>query len=151
MKKKSGFTLIELVVVMGIIAVLSSIAVPRVQSTLKRAKDTKGVATLSLLRTGSNLYFSEQGETLGKKGETLGESHIELLISRDYFDKGIKKMFNESNYKVPVGTVQNCSQGGENEKSTDDELEIHFLDDGISLEFQGGDLSDTNCKLWSEI
>ena len=150
MKKREGFTLIELVVVMGIIGVLSSIAVPRLQSSLRRAKDTKALSTLSLLRTASNLYYSEQGEQLGKEGESLGESHINLLIEREYFDNGIKKMFTETGYKIPVGTVQECKEG-ENEKSGTTDLEVVFLSDGISLEFKGEKYMDTNCKLWSEL
>lgn len=150
MKKRAGFTLIELVVVMGIIGILSSIAVPRVQTSLRRAKDTKALATLSLLRTASNLYYSEQGEKLGKDGESLGEDHIKTLIEKEYFDEGIKKMFTKTGYKIPVGTVQECGDG-ENKKSDTEELEIVFLSDGISLEFNEDKFMDTNCKVWSEL
>ncbi|MGL5055845.1 MAG: type II secretion system protein [Fusobacteriaceae bacterium] len=152
MKKREGFTLIELVVVMGIIGVLSSIAVPRLQSSLRRAKDTKALSTLSLLRTASNLYYSEQGEKLGKDGESLGETHINLLVEKEYFGNEIKKMFTETGYKIPVGTVQVCTGDGEgNEKTDIEDLEVVFLSDGISLEFKGENYMDTNCKLWSDL
>lgn len=60
-RKNSGFTLIELVVVVAIIGVLASIITPRIRTSLMKAKDAKVVASLDALRTAANVYYAEKG------------------------------------------------------------------------------------------
>ncbi|TSC93438.1 MAG: putative General secretion pathway protein GspG [Candidatus Berkelbacteria bacterium Licking1014_7] len=53
----TGFTLIELVIVIAIIGVLSSIAVVMVSGQTKKAKDTKSVSDLKEMQKALNLYY----------------------------------------------------------------------------------------------
>lgn len=64
MSKKNGFTLIELVVVIMIIAILGAIAAPRLMSTRQTAVDAGLIKTLANVRNAISIYTSENGGVL---------------------------------------------------------------------------------------
>ena len=70
-----GFTLIELIVVMSIIATLLTIAVPRYFKSLERSKEAVLRQDLSVLRDAIDKYNAD----LGHKPETL-----ESLVEHSY-------------------------------------------------------------------
>ncbi len=51
MKKQSGFTLIELMIVVAIVAILAAVALPAYQNYTKKAKMTELVAATGALKT----------------------------------------------------------------------------------------------------
>ncbi len=55
---KKGFTLIELMVVIAIIAILSAIALPSIDKIRARSRDSKRVAELSQIRLALEHYFN---------------------------------------------------------------------------------------------
>lgn len=57
---KSGFTLIELMLVVAIIAVMGSIFSPRVDLLLQKATQAKCKSNLGSIRSSLALYYSEQ-------------------------------------------------------------------------------------------
>ena len=61
-RKNKGFSLIEVLVVLGIIGILSSFITPRVMNYMAEAKDVKVKSTLEALRTASELYYLEEGK-----------------------------------------------------------------------------------------
>jgi len=56
-----GFTLIELIVVMAIVALLSSIAAPRYFASLQRSKETALRSSLATLRDAIDQYAADKG------------------------------------------------------------------------------------------
>ncbi|HBS47788.1 TPA: hypothetical protein DEO28_01835 [Candidatus Dependentiae bacterium] len=62
LQSKKAFSLIELLVVIGIIAVLTAIAVPNYFKYLAKAKQVEVAANLTALYTAEQIYFSENGE-----------------------------------------------------------------------------------------
>jgi general secretion pathway protein G len=68
-KPRRGFTLIELIVVMSIIATLLTIAVPRYFKSLERSKEAVLRQDLAVLRDAIDKFDSD----LGHKPETLAE------------------------------------------------------------------------------
>lgn len=61
MKKQSGFTLIELMIVVAIIAILAAIAMPAYKSYVARSKFTEVEAGASALKTQVQLCFLDKG------------------------------------------------------------------------------------------
>jgi general secretion pathway protein G len=61
LRKESGFTLIELMVVLTIIALLLTIAVPRYFSSLERSREAVLRQDLSVLRETLNKYYGDKG------------------------------------------------------------------------------------------
>lgn len=59
--KKSGFTLVELLVVMAVIALLLSIAVPRYFSSVEKSREAVLRENLSLTRQALDKYYGDNG------------------------------------------------------------------------------------------
>jgi type II secretion system protein G len=58
---RTGFTLIELIVVMAIVALLVSIAAPRYVASVERARETSLLASLSTMRQAIDQYAADRG------------------------------------------------------------------------------------------
>ncbi|WP_047382842.1 MULTISPECIES: type II secretion system protein [unclassified Cetobacterium] len=61
MKRREGFSVIEIILVLGVIGILSSFIVPKVRDYLAMAKDSKAINTLQNLRVASETYYLEKG------------------------------------------------------------------------------------------
>ena len=61
-RRESGFTLIELVVVMAIIAILASLAVPIFTAQLKRAREAVLKEDLHVMRNAIDSYTMDKGK-----------------------------------------------------------------------------------------
>jgi prepilin-type N-terminal cleavage/methylation domain-containing protein len=64
MKKFCGFTLIELMVVILIVAVLAAAAVPLMRGRIDRSKWTEANAAAGSIRTAMKAYLMETGNTV---------------------------------------------------------------------------------------
>ena len=53
MKHQSGFTLIELMIVVGIIGIMAAIAIPQYQNYVARAQVSEGFSCTAAAKTGS--------------------------------------------------------------------------------------------------
>ncbi|HHW56716.1 MAG TPA: prepilin-type N-terminal cleavage/methylation domain-containing protein [Clostridia bacterium] len=60
-KDERGFTLIELIVVIAILGILATIAVPRVTTSLSNAKTNADEANLKILQNAVERYYIEKG------------------------------------------------------------------------------------------
>lgn len=65
MKLQRGFTLIELMVAVVIVAILAGIAVPAYTDYVKRGKITEATATLAGLRLQAEKFFSDNRTYVG--------------------------------------------------------------------------------------
>ncbi|MDO8743193.1 MAG: prepilin-type N-terminal cleavage/methylation domain-containing protein [Candidatus Azambacteria bacterium] len=61
-KKEKGFTLLELLVVIGIIGLLSSIIVVNLTGARKKARDVKRVADIRTIQTALESYYGKNGQ-----------------------------------------------------------------------------------------
>ena len=58
-KLQKGFTLIELMIVVAIIAILAAVAAPKFGVQIKKAKDAKGLAVIGVLRSASTVEYAD--------------------------------------------------------------------------------------------
>lgn len=61
MKRSRGFTLIELIVVMAIVALLASIAAPRYFHSLEKSKETALRSSLTVMRDAIDQFAADKG------------------------------------------------------------------------------------------
>jgi len=62
---QSGFTLIELVIIIVVLGILSAVAIPKYQSITSEAKEASCRAALGGLRSGITIYYANQAVTTG--------------------------------------------------------------------------------------
>ncbi len=94
-RKNKGFSLIEVLVVLGIIGILSSFITPRVMNYMAEAKDVKVKSTLEALRTASELYYLEEGKPFMDAVGSIKNEDLEKL--EEYLSNNLKGIFREGN------------------------------------------------------
>lgn len=72
MKKQSGFTLIELMIVVAIVAILAAVALPAYRSYVQRSKFAEVTTAASGLKIQVQLCFLEQGGLTNCNNSTSG-------------------------------------------------------------------------------
>lgn len=101
MKKNKGFSIIEVVLVLGVIGILSSFIVPKTRNYLAMAKDTKAINVLNNIRMASETYYLENGKELiegeiSEEGKPLTSTDIEK----------IRKYMRDSNFQSSSGNIK---------------------------------------------
>lgn len=76
LKSNSGFTLLELVIVLSIVSIIASAAVSTFVDIANRAFDVQEDATMRSLQNGALLFFAENGRWWGVNGT---ENPFDLL------------------------------------------------------------------------
>jgi len=76
---RRGYTLIELIIVMAIISILVSIAVPLYQKSLTRTKETMLHSHLSLLRTVIDEYTFDKKKAPQTLDDLVGEGYLRAV------------------------------------------------------------------------
>jgi len=59
-KKRSGFTLIEIIIVLALIGILVGLGLPQYRSATKRARETALKENLYIMRTLINQYYTDK-------------------------------------------------------------------------------------------
>jgi prepilin-type N-terminal cleavage/methylation domain-containing protein len=76
---RAGFTLIELVVVMSILALLVAIAAPRYFGNLERSRETALRQTLAVTRTAIDQFYADNGSYPEDLGALVARRYLRSL------------------------------------------------------------------------
>lgn len=64
-RNQKGFTLIELVIIIVVLGILASVAIPKYKSIVAEAKEAAAQGSLGSLRSGISIYYANEAVTTG--------------------------------------------------------------------------------------
>lgn len=103
---KKGFTLIELIVVIAIIGLLSTIAVVALGGARTKARDARRLSDLKQLQTALELYASDENSYPPGNGVNLGKTDYMCIDSDGWHASGCVSPYMG---KVPTDPVPNSN------------------------------------------
>lgn len=96
MKNKNGFTLMEMIAVIGIISLMALLVLPEIINQLGEKKKNIGDTTKSLIYASAELYFTDRVMSYPK---TVGKIYcvkLEKLVEAEYLKSPLKDLENGS-------------------------------------------------------
>ena len=105
-KQARGFTLIELIVVMVIVALLVTIAAPRYFGSLQKSKETALRQTLAVTRDALDKFYGDNGKY---------PDNLEALIAKRYLRSLPVDPITESSSTWTVVAPEDATKGGVND------------------------------------
>ena len=87
--RKGGFTLVELMVVVAVIAILAAIAMPQFLSAADRARNAKETADIQIIKNATQLYMIDKNVDTPPTVESLYEEgylteHVKTAKDKEY-------------------------------------------------------------------
>lgn len=96
-RKKRGFTLVELVIVIAILALLAAIALPKFVNSRQKARITAHNANVRVLKSAATTYLADKGNPEDRVEWTNGSGE-----SGEYIDKWPENPLGGNDYKVTI-------------------------------------------------
>ncbi len=130
-----GFTLVELLIVVIILAVLASVAIPQFSSSTDDAKEAALDSTLAEMRNAIELYYHQHGEYPSANGDGTNLSNSVAAFTTQL------TQFTDTDGVVNATKTATYKYGPYLKKQ---QLPINPIDDSSSLVIEtGGDITDT--------
>jgi len=101
-KSKKGFTLIELVVVIAVIAILTAIAIPAFSNVMSQANASVDAANVRMLKSAGSMYITDPAIA-----NPAGGTELTQVMLASYLDGGVipNKAGTSTKWTVTVNTA----------------------------------------------
>src|SRR3989338_10355843 len=118
--RKVGVTLTEVLIVVVILGILATLALPMFVKTIEKAKVGEAMSNLNLIRTGQKIYFLEQSNFSGN----ITSLNIEDPNSEGsrYFSYEITTEYNSDDFTA------RATRGGEGAQSAPAPYDTYYYD-----------------------
>lgn len=114
-KTKKGFTLIEMIVVVVIVAVLAAVAVPMVETSVKREKEIELRRNLRTIRTAIDEYkkfVEENNIKMDEDTYNYPEELEDLVKGIEYKDEKANEKVKKFLRSIPIDPMTNTTEWG---------------------------------------
>lgn len=108
-KKKSGFTLMELLIVIAIIGILLSIAIASYLSTQKKTRDTRRINDMKAIQNAWELYFADNSGTYPTDCISFSVTPTPGVMSGSYMPGGIPADPKSGTLYTDAASMSKCS------------------------------------------
>lgn len=143
-KLQKGFTLIELMIVVAIIAILAAVAAPKFGQQLSKTRDAKAISIVGNWRSALNMNYADE-QTYAEDFATIEENVDDNTVNKTY-ESDTSKTFPAANDKQ-AWTDAGTADGNSTENM------VSFTITGTSIEssiiFDGSNGADTKGTTWS--
>ncbi len=113
-KNESGFTLIEMLIVLAIMAILIGLAVPVFKNVLDQSKVKADKSTAAMLETALEVYYTDEGAyPAGDFNSMVGELHAKGYIKNTEINPQAKNgrfEYNSSQGKITYTNAKNQNE-----------------------------------------
>jgi len=82
MKNRSGFALVELLIVIAIIGILAAVVLASLSSSREKARDAERLADLAQIQLALEVYFNENGGFPDKEGR-IGPGETDAILDTE--------------------------------------------------------------------
>ena len=146
-KSESGFTLVELLIVMSVILILMTLAIPAMQSVVRRGNETSAIASLRMLNEMEGQYnstYPQHGFACslqalgGKAGSGTPTPEAAQLVSEDLASG------NKSGYTF---TITGCNKTTINNIEQYNSYQINAVPNSVGHSGNRGFCTDENAQI----
>ena len=119
--QRKGFTIVELVIVIAVIAILAAVLIPTFGSVVKNAEDAAAQADARAIYTEYVAYAAEKGLEIedGKVAVKLTKGYV-IVDGGKVVKTGEKYLITESEAKTALSATSLTKFGSDTEDATDD-------------------------------
>ncbi|BDU49570.1 prepilin-type N-terminal cleavage/methylation domain-containing protein [Haliovirga abyssi] len=165
-RMEKGFTLVELMIVVAIIAILAAVAIPQMGNQIRKAKDSAALGSIGAIRTTVSVMMTDNGgvapSNFGEvfNGITAANAQEGVAIASAIDTKTVKKFGYTAattlagiNVGTGVTAATTYTTNGADYKATNGihkiSIALNTADGSIDID-QGGTNTDTKNKQWNK-